>query len=353
MCFVQRHLKRLLAFSTISHVGLFVCGVAMLGSKAIAGAAVYIVAHGLTKGALFMCMGVLLHRFGTVDEFDLHGTRARAAGPRSSRGRGSRAAGGDTAVHRLRGQVADRIRVDQSRLRVADRPVRRGFGRDRRRGAADRRAGVHGVGACRRPGPEPDASCSRTRRRDTRRPRSHADDDDGGAGRAAGRGRAGRVHPGSVRRRAARRRPVHRSRRIRQVGARWRARPMAVRRDQSRRAARACVYAAAVDRRPRSASPRSACSDVRCASRCRDVSASRRARRCASCAICTPARSATTSPGGRPERACSARCACSRSLERGAHASGVSVQTLAQLADRLEHIAARPPRAAPAPRSRR
>jgi multicomponent Na+:H+ antiporter subunit D len=73
MCFVQRHLKRLLAFSTISHVGLFVCGVAMLGSKAIAGAAVYIVAHGLTKGALFMCMGVLLHRFGTVDEFDLHG----------------------------------------------------------------------------------------------------------------------------------------------------------------------------------------------------------------------------------------------------------------------------------------
>jgi multicomponent Na+:H+ antiporter subunit D len=73
MCFVQRHLKRLLAFSTISHVGLFVCGVAMLGAKAIAGAAVYIVAHGLTKGALFMCMGVLLHRFGTVDEFDLHG----------------------------------------------------------------------------------------------------------------------------------------------------------------------------------------------------------------------------------------------------------------------------------------
>jgi multicomponent Na+:H+ antiporter subunit D len=73
MCFVQRHLKRLLAFSTISHVGLFVCGVAMLGSKAIAGAAVYIVAHGLTKGALFMCMGVLLHRFATVDEFDLHG----------------------------------------------------------------------------------------------------------------------------------------------------------------------------------------------------------------------------------------------------------------------------------------
>jgi multicomponent Na+:H+ antiporter subunit D len=73
MCFVQRHLKRLLAFSTISHVGLFVCAVGLLGPKAIAGATLYIVAHGLTKGALFMCMGVLLHRYATVDEFDLHG----------------------------------------------------------------------------------------------------------------------------------------------------------------------------------------------------------------------------------------------------------------------------------------
>jgi multicomponent Na+:H+ antiporter subunit D len=73
MCFVQQHLKRLLAFSTISHVGLFICAVGLLGAKGIAGAILYIVAHGLTKGALFMCMGVLLHRFATVDEYDLHG----------------------------------------------------------------------------------------------------------------------------------------------------------------------------------------------------------------------------------------------------------------------------------------
>jgi multicomponent Na+:H+ antiporter subunit D len=73
MCSVQRHLKRLLAFSTISHVGMFVCAVGLLGAKGIAGAILYIVAHGFTKGALFMCMGVLLHRFATVDEFELHG----------------------------------------------------------------------------------------------------------------------------------------------------------------------------------------------------------------------------------------------------------------------------------------
>jgi multicomponent Na+:H+ antiporter subunit D len=73
MCFQQRHIKRLLAFSTISHVGLFICGIAMLTSKGVSGVAVYVVGHGLTKAALFMCAGVLLHRFATIDEFELHG----------------------------------------------------------------------------------------------------------------------------------------------------------------------------------------------------------------------------------------------------------------------------------------
>jgi multicomponent Na+:H+ antiporter subunit D len=39
----------------------------------VAAVAVYVVGHGLTKAALFMCAGVLMHRFATIDEFDLHG----------------------------------------------------------------------------------------------------------------------------------------------------------------------------------------------------------------------------------------------------------------------------------------
>ncbi|MDQ6835352.1 MAG: NADH-quinone oxidoreductase subunit D [Actinomycetota bacterium] len=77
MCSVQRHIKRLLAFSTISHTGMFVCGVGLLSAKSLAGVSTYLIGHGLTKGALFMCAGVLLHRFATIDEFDLHG-RGRA-----------------------------------------------------------------------------------------------------------------------------------------------------------------------------------------------------------------------------------------------------------------------------------
>ncbi|MBV9802626.1 MAG: hypothetical protein JO130_05525, partial [Solirubrobacterales bacterium] len=82
MCYTQRHLKRLLAFSTISHIGVFVCGIGLLSAHGLAGVATWVLGHGLTKGALFMLVGVLLHRFGTVDEFELHGRgrEVRAAG---------------------------------------------------------------------------------------------------------------------------------------------------------------------------------------------------------------------------------------------------------------------------------
>jgi multicomponent Na+:H+ antiporter subunit D len=73
MCFAQRHLKRLLAFSTISHVGVFLCGIGLLSAKGLAGVAVYVAGFGLTQAALFMLAGVLLHRFATIDEFELHG----------------------------------------------------------------------------------------------------------------------------------------------------------------------------------------------------------------------------------------------------------------------------------------
>ena len=73
MCFAQRHIKRLLAFSTISHVGLFICGLALLSAHGLGAVATYVVGHGLDKAALFMLVGVLLHRFGTVDEHELCG----------------------------------------------------------------------------------------------------------------------------------------------------------------------------------------------------------------------------------------------------------------------------------------
>lgn len=73
MCWQQRHLKRLLAFSTIAHTGLFLVALGALTPESTAGAALYVVAHAGVKAALFACTGVLLDRFGSVDERELHG----------------------------------------------------------------------------------------------------------------------------------------------------------------------------------------------------------------------------------------------------------------------------------------
>ncbi len=73
MCYSQRHLKRLLAFSTISHTGMFLIGIALLTGDALAGTGLYVVGHGLVKGTLFLCAGVLLNRFASVDENSLRG----------------------------------------------------------------------------------------------------------------------------------------------------------------------------------------------------------------------------------------------------------------------------------------
>ncbi|EFF94337.1 NADH-dehydrogenase [Streptomyces sp. e14] len=76
MCWYQRHIKRLLAFSTIAHTGLFLVGVGVLKAQADEGTALYVLAHAGVKAALFACAGMLLDRYGSVDEFYLHG-RAR------------------------------------------------------------------------------------------------------------------------------------------------------------------------------------------------------------------------------------------------------------------------------------
>jgi multicomponent Na+:H+ antiporter subunit D len=81
MCVTQRHLKRLLAFSTVSHMGIFLMGFSLLTVSGLAGSAAYLVAHGLAKASLFMCVGVLLHRYANVEEHSLRGA-GRAPGLR-------------------------------------------------------------------------------------------------------------------------------------------------------------------------------------------------------------------------------------------------------------------------------
>jgi multicomponent Na+:H+ antiporter subunit D len=76
MCLIQRHIKRLLAYSTIAHVGMLLLGVLATPALGLAGAGVYLVGHATVKGALFLLTGLLLSRYRDVDEVRLFG-RAR------------------------------------------------------------------------------------------------------------------------------------------------------------------------------------------------------------------------------------------------------------------------------------
>ncbi|MFG3009488.1 complex I subunit 5 family protein [Streptomyces cinerochromogenes] len=73
MCWYQRHIKRLLAYSTVAHTGLFLVGLGVLSPEGDDGVALYLLGHAGVKAALFACAGVLLDRFASVDEHALHG----------------------------------------------------------------------------------------------------------------------------------------------------------------------------------------------------------------------------------------------------------------------------------------
>jgi NADH-quinone oxidoreductase subunit M len=58
----QTDAKRIVAYSSLSHLGLMLIAIFTLDPLAIAGAVVYIVAHGLFSAALFLCLGYVEER---------------------------------------------------------------------------------------------------------------------------------------------------------------------------------------------------------------------------------------------------------------------------------------------------
>jgi multicomponent Na+:H+ antiporter subunit D len=78
MCTVQASLKRMLAFVTISQIGVGLIGIALLSPRGLAGSTVYIVADGLVRGALFLAAGQIAFTLGSVDELRLRGAGRRA-----------------------------------------------------------------------------------------------------------------------------------------------------------------------------------------------------------------------------------------------------------------------------------
>ncbi|MFH1676011.1 MAG: NADH-quinone oxidoreductase subunit M, partial [bacterium] len=59
---VQRDVKRLVAYSSVSHLGLVVLGLFVFTPNGATGAVLQMVNHGLTTGALFLIVGMLYER---------------------------------------------------------------------------------------------------------------------------------------------------------------------------------------------------------------------------------------------------------------------------------------------------
>jgi multicomponent Na+:H+ antiporter subunit D len=94
MAFAQRHLKRLLAFSTIAHLGIMLTALAADSGTAKAGLLLYMVGHGLVKGALFMVAGTLLALRHSADEIVLYGQGRGLWSPALAMGLGGLLLGG-------------------------------------------------------------------------------------------------------------------------------------------------------------------------------------------------------------------------------------------------------------------
>jgi len=69
----QKDMKRLVAYSSIGHMGLVVMGIAAWNSTALTGALVQMVNHGITTAALFILVGMLDERAGSRNLADFGG----------------------------------------------------------------------------------------------------------------------------------------------------------------------------------------------------------------------------------------------------------------------------------------
>lgn len=66
---VQTDIKKLVAYSSVSHLGFCMLGMFSLVDYGLSGSVLYMINHGISTGALFLCVGMIYERYHTR-EFD-------------------------------------------------------------------------------------------------------------------------------------------------------------------------------------------------------------------------------------------------------------------------------------------
>jgi NADH-quinone oxidoreductase subunit M len=75
--FAQKDVKLMAAYSSVSHLGLLVLGMFALNAEGLSGAALHMVNHGLSAGAMFGLLAILYDRYRTTDMTQLGGLWAK------------------------------------------------------------------------------------------------------------------------------------------------------------------------------------------------------------------------------------------------------------------------------------
>jgi len=80
LALVQPNIKRLIAYSSLSHLGFIVLGIFTFSQQGADGAVYQMLAHGISTGALFLLAGYLEQRRGTLEIADFGGVATPAPG---------------------------------------------------------------------------------------------------------------------------------------------------------------------------------------------------------------------------------------------------------------------------------
>ena len=81
-CLAQTDMKRLIAFSSVAHMGFVMLGISTLTTFGINAALFGMVAHGLITGMLFFVAGSVKHRYHTLEIRRLSGMLVQMPTPR-------------------------------------------------------------------------------------------------------------------------------------------------------------------------------------------------------------------------------------------------------------------------------
>lgn len=73
ICWVQKDIKKLVAYSSVSHLGFCVLGMFAINVQGISGSVMYMINHGLSTGALFLLIGMIYERYHTREMSQLNG----------------------------------------------------------------------------------------------------------------------------------------------------------------------------------------------------------------------------------------------------------------------------------------